>query len=69
MKKAKKPIKKVKKVTLDESHVMELLTQWQMPFSIVAKNQNVSEKEIKALANKLVKQKKLTKQQFDELSH
>lgn len=58
-----------KKAKLDEAHVTELLTQWQMPFSVVAKNQQLSEKVVKEFATKLLRQKKMTKQQFDQSSH
>ena len=60
---------KVKKTKLDEAHVTELLTQWQMPFSIVAKNQGVSEKVVKEFAVRLVKQKRLSHKLLEQLSH
>lgn len=72
MKSSKKIVRKktkpVRQAPVNEAHILELMTQWQMPIGVIAKNQNISKEAVKTLGKKFVQQKKLAKSVFDQLN-
>lgn len=67
--KKKSVVKKpAKRAPVDETHILELMSQWQMPISVIAKNQNLTQSTVSALGKKFVTQKKLEKSVFERLN-